>query len=43
MALQWQQPLDDGQLRLAPTFSREPGHRKAARDLMMLSGWRHFF
>ena len=44
LALQWQQPLELGQLRLGATLSREPGHRKNAdTELILLSGWRHFF
>ena len=41
VALQWQQPLELGQLRLGATLSREPGHRKNAdTELILLSGWR---
>ena len=44
LALQWQQPLELGQLRLGATLSHEPGHRKNAdAELILLSGWRHFF
>ena len=44
LALQWQQPLEVGELRLGATLSHEPGHRKNAdAELILLSGWRHFF
>ena len=44
LALQWQQPLEIGELRLGATLSHEPGHRKNAdAELILLSGWRHFF
>ena len=44
LALQWQQPLEIGELRLGATLSHEPGHRKSAdAELILLSGWRHFF
>ena len=44
LALQWQQPLALGLLRLGATLSREPGHRKNAdAELILLSGWRHLF
>ena len=44
LALQWQQPLDFGELRLGATLSHEPGHRKDAdSELILLSGWRHVF
>ena len=44
LALQWQQPLEIGELRLGATLSHEPGHRKNADvELILLSGWRHFF
>lgn len=44
VALQWQQPLELGQLRLGATLSHEPGHRRSAdAELILLSGWRHLF
>ena len=44
LALQWQQPLELGELRLGATVSHEPGHRENAdAELVLLSGWRHFF
>ena len=44
LALQWQQPLKLGELRLGATLSHEPGHRRNAdAELILLSGWRHFF
>ena len=44
LALQWQQPLDLGLLRIGATLSHEPGHRKNADpELILLSGWRHTF
>ena len=44
LALQWQQPLEIGELRLGATLSHEPGHHKNAdTELILLSGWRHFF
>ena len=44
LALQWQQPLEIGELRLGATVSHEPGHRENAdAELILLSGWRHFF
>ena len=44
LALQWQQPLEIGELRLGATLSHEPGHRKNAdAELILLSSWRHFF
>ena len=44
LALQWQQPLELGQLRLGATLSHEPGHRRSAdAELILLSGWRHLF
>ena len=44
LALQWQQPMELGQLRLGATLSHEPGHRKNTdAELILLSGWRHFF
>ena len=44
LAMQWQQPLEIGELRLGATLSHEPGHRKNAdAELILLSGWRHFF
>ena len=44
LALQWQQPLKLGQLNLGATLSHEPGHRRNAdAELILLSGWRHFF
>ena len=44
LALQWQQPLEIGELRLGATLSHEPGHRKDAdAELILLSGWRHLF
>ena len=44
LALQWHQPLELGELRLGATLSHEPGHRKNAdAELILLSGWRHFF
>ncbi|MCY4406822.1 MAG: S8 family serine peptidase [Rhodospirillaceae bacterium] len=44
LALQWQQPLEIGELRLGATLSHEPGHRRNAdAELILLSGWRHFF
>lgn len=44
LALQWQQPLDLGLLRIGATLSHEPGHRKNADpELILLSGWRHAF
>ena len=44
LALQWQQPLEIGELRLGATLSHEPGHRKNAdAELILLSGWRHAF
>ena len=44
LALQWQQPLEVGELRLGATLSHEPGHRRNAdAELILLSGWRHFF
>ena len=44
LALQWQQPLEIGELRLGATLSHEPGHRKNAdAELIFLTGWRHFF
>ena len=44
VVLQWQQPLELGQLRLGATLSHEPGHRRNADpELILLSGWRHFF
>ena len=44
LALQWQQPLELGQLRLGATLSHEPGHRtNADAELILLSGWRHLF
>ena len=44
LALQWQQPLDLGELHLGATVSHEPGHSKNAdAELILLSGWRHFF
>ena len=44
LAVQWQQPMELGQLRLGATLSHEPGHRRNAdAELILLSGWRHFF
>ena len=44
LALQWQQPLELGQLRLGATLSHEPGHRRNAdTELILLSGWSHSF
>ena len=44
LALQWQQPLEIGELRLGATLSHEPGHRKSAdAELILLSGWSHVF
>ena len=44
LALQWQQPLELGELRLGATLSHEPGHRRSAdAELILLSGWRHLF
>ena len=44
LALQWQRPLDLGELRLGATLSREPGHRKNVDpELIFLSGWRLSF
>ena len=44
LALQWQQPMELGQLRLGATLSHEPGHRtNADAELILLSGWRHLF
>ena len=44
LALQWQQPLALGTLRLGATLSHEPGHRAAADpDVILLSGWRRTF
>ena len=44
LALQWQQPLALGTLRLGATLSHEPGHRAAADpELILLSGWRRTF
>ena len=44
LALQWQGPLDVGELRLGATLSREPGHRKNAdSELILLAGWRVSF
>ena len=40
LAVQWQRPLDVGQLSLGATLSREPGHdRNADPELILLSGW----
>ena len=44
LALQWQQPLALGVLRLGATVSREPGHRKSSdSDLILLTNWRRTF
>ena len=44
LAVQWQRPLDVGQLSLGATLSREPGHdRNADPELILLSGWRLAF
>ena len=44
LSLQWQRPLDLGELRLGASLSREPGHRKSADpELILLSGWRLSF
>ena len=44
LAVQWQRPLDVGQLSLGATLSREPGHSKNADpELILLSGWRLAF
>ena len=44
LALQWQQPMEFGQLRLGATLSHEPGHRRNAdAELILLSGWSHLF
>ena len=44
LALQWQQPLEIGELRLGATLSHEPGHRRNAdAELILLSGWSHSF
>ena len=44
LAVQWQRPLDVGQLSLGATLSREPGHDKDADpELILLSGWRLAF
>ena len=44
LALQWQQPLEIGELRLGATLSHNPGHREnAGAELVLLSGWQHRF
>ena len=44
LAVQWQRPLDVGQLSLGASLSREPGHdRNADPELILLSGWRLAF
>ena len=40
LALQWQKPLDLGEMRLGATLSHQPGHRKSAdSEMILLSGW----
>ncbi len=44
LAVQWQQPMELGQLRLGATLSHEPGHRRNAdAELILLSSWSHLF
>ena len=44
LALQWQHPLEVGELRLGATLSHNPGHRENAEaELVLLSGWQHRF
>ena len=44
LALQWQQPVDLGILRVGATLSRQPGHRRSATpEWTLLSGWRLSF
>ena len=41
VAVQWQQPLSIGEVRLGAVVTHQPGHRAAtAPELMFLSGWR---
>lgn len=43
LALHWQHPTPQGELRLGATLSRHPGHRPAATEAILLSGWRMAF